>query len=129
MELKSKLAIGVAVLLVGPCVTAVAGPTLNGAISLEDRVRHQRAIEDVYWRHRIWPKENPTPKPELSSVMSDAAIRAKVDDYLRKSKALETLWGQPVTAGQLQAELDRIVRATGDGASRAAVLRARGADP
>ena len=26
-------------------------------LSFADRVAYQRAIEDVYWRHRIWPKE------------------------------------------------------------------------
>ena len=55
------------------------------ALNLEERVEAQRAIEEVYRRHRIWPKENPTPKPPLSAVMPDAAIRAKVEDYLKKS--------------------------------------------
>src|SRR4029077_8680811 len=32
-------------------------------LSFAERVAFQRAIEDVYWRHRIWPKENPAPKP------------------------------------------------------------------
>ena len=27
-------------------------------LTFADRVAYQRAIEDVYWRHRIWPKEN-----------------------------------------------------------------------
>lgn len=56
-------------------------------LTFEDRVAAQRAIEEVYWRHRIWPKENPQPKPPLTAVLSDAAIRAKVEDYLRKSNA------------------------------------------
>ncbi len=28
-------------------------------LTFPERVAYQRAIEDVYWRHRIWPKENP----------------------------------------------------------------------
>ena len=28
-------------------------------LTLEERVAYQRAIEEVYWRHRIWPKEQP----------------------------------------------------------------------
>ena len=28
------------------------------ALTFAERVAYQRAIEDVYWRHRIWPKEN-----------------------------------------------------------------------
>jgi hypothetical protein len=26
-------------------------------LTLEERVAYQRAIEQIYWRHRIWPKE------------------------------------------------------------------------
>jgi hypothetical protein len=26
-------------------------------LTLADRLAYQRAIEEVYWRHRIWPKE------------------------------------------------------------------------
>jgi hypothetical protein len=40
------------------------------------------AIEDVYWRHRIWPKENPNPKPSLDAEMSQAKLEKKVEDYL-----------------------------------------------
>ena len=44
------------------------------AFSLAERVAYQRIIEDVYWRHRIWPKENPPPKPALDAVMSQAQL-------------------------------------------------------
>ena len=30
-------------------------------LTFADRVAYQRAVEDVYWRHRIWPKERPDP--------------------------------------------------------------------
>lgn len=83
-------------------------------LSFEARVRYQRAIEEVYQTHRIWPKENPNPKPPLSSVMPDAAIAGKVDDYLRKSNALEVYWQRPITAQQLQEEIDRMVKQTRD---------------
>src|SRR5439155_11435524 len=81
-------------------------------LTLEDRVRAQRAIEQVYWNHRIWPGENPQPKPPLEQVIPDAAIRAKVEDYLRKSRALERLWKRPLAGDQLQAEIDRMARDT-----------------
>jgi len=45
------------------------------ALSFAERVAFQRAIEDVYWRHRIWPKENPDPKPPLDAVMSQAQLQ------------------------------------------------------
>src|SRR5260221_9810244 len=77
------------------------------ALTFEERVAAQCAIEQVYWDHRIWPKENPGTKPPLSAVMSDDAIRAKVEDYLKKSKALGQWWNRPINAEQLQAEVDR----------------------
>src|SRR5207244_7494418 len=66
-------------------------------LSFEDRVAYQQAIEDVYWRHRIWPKENSGAKPSLDKVMSQAQIEAKVHDYLRNSRALELNWQSPIT--------------------------------
>ena len=30
-------------------------------LTFAERVAYQRAVEDVYWRHRIWPKEGPMP--------------------------------------------------------------------
>jgi hypothetical protein len=107
----------------------LAAPAAAGGLTLEDRVRHQRAIEQVYWGHRVWPAENPSPKPTLSEVMSDAAIRAKVETYLKESAALEALWQRPVTHEQLQAELDRLVRETRDGAMLAQIFGALGNDP
>src|SRR6267154_772315 len=52
-------------------------------LTFAERVAYQRAIEDVYWRHRIWPKERPDPKPPLDKVMSQTEIEKKVEDYLR----------------------------------------------
>src|SRR6266550_4145622 len=49
-----------------------------GTLTFAERVKYQRAIEDVYWRHRLWPKENATPKPTLNQVMSQAQIENKV---------------------------------------------------
>jgi len=78
----------------------------------EDRVAYQRAIEEVYWRHRIWPKERPDPKPSLDAVMSQATIEQKVQDYLRDSELLEQEWQQPITPERLQAEMDRMAQHT-----------------
>jgi hypothetical protein len=77
-------------------------------LTFEERVSYQRAIEEVYWRHRIWPKENSNPKPLLDAVMSQAQLEKKVKDYLRNSQALEDYWQRPITAEQLQAEMDRM---------------------
>ena len=58
-------------------------------LTFAERVAYQRAIEDVYWRHRIWPKENSKSKPSLDEVMSAQQIEKKVKDYLRDAQALE----------------------------------------
>ena len=84
----------------------------NRRLTFEERVSYQRAIEDVYWRHRIWPKENPLPKPSLDAVMSQAQLENKVTSYLRDSLVLEHYWQRPITAEQLQAEMDRMARNT-----------------
>jgi hypothetical protein len=81
-------------------------------LTFAKRVAYQREIEDVYWRHRIWPKERPDPKPSLDAVMSQAQIESKVQDYLRNSQALEGQRQGPLTAEQLQAELERMAQHT-----------------
>ena len=47
------------------------------AFSFAERVVYQRAIEAVYWRPRIWPKENPDPKPELDTVTRQSGPAVK----------------------------------------------------
>jgi hypothetical protein len=86
-------------------------PTALG-LTFAERVAYQTAIEDVYWRHRIWPDTNPGPKPGLDKVMSQADIEKKVTDYLRNSQALEDYWQRSITADQLQAEMERMATHT-----------------
>jgi hypothetical protein len=77
-------------------------------LTFAERVAYQRAIEEVYWRHRIWPKENAQPKPSLDSVMSEEQLEKKVEDYLCKSQLVANQRGSPITAGELQAEMERM---------------------
>src|SRR2546421_6911495 len=81
-------------------------------LSFAERVAYQTVIEDVYWRHRIWPNTNPGPKPSLDAVMSQAQIEKKVEDYLRNSQALENYWLRAITADQLQTEMERMASHT-----------------
>src|SRR5438132_12501700 len=81
-------------------------------LTFADRVAYQCAIEDVYWRHRIWPKEQSGPKPPLEKIMSQAQIEKKVEDYLRNSELLEQYWQRPITPDQLQAEMERMASHT-----------------
>ena len=57
-------------------------------LTVTERVAYQRAIEEVYWRHRIWPKVNAQPKPSLDAVISQALLERKSLDrspYLQLS--------------------------------------------
>jgi N-acetylneuraminic acid mutarotase len=100
----------------------------NRSLSFADRVAYQRAIEDVYWRHRIWPKERPDPKPSLDAVMSQAQLEKKVDAYLRNSQALED-WQRPITADQLQTERERMAQHTRQPEVLRELFEALGNDP
>jgi len=106
--------------------------TQTRTLTFADRVAYQHAIEDVYWRHRIWPRgsgERPDPKPSLDTVMSEAQFKKKVTDYLRKSQELEDYWQRPITAEQLQAEMDRMARDTKQPAVLRELFEALGNDP
>src|SRR6266542_225107 len=101
-------------------------------LSFTERVGYQRAIEEVYWRHRIWPSsrgERPDPKPSLDTVMSHAQLEKKVADYLRKSQALDDYCQRPITAEQLQAEIDRMAQHTKQPEILRELFAALGNDP
>src|SRR6478672_11714255 len=111
---------------------AVRTPNQGRTLTFAERVSYQRAIEDVYWRHRIWPRsggERPDPKPSLDAVMSQAQLEKKVTDYLRKSQALEDYWHEPITAEQLQAEMDRMALHTKQPEVLRELFEALGNDP
>jgi len=105
------------------------GEGSHRALTFAERVAYQRAIEDVYWRHRIWPKERPDSKPSLGAVMSQAQLEKKVADYLRKSQALEDYWQRPLTAEQLRAEMDRMAKHTKQTEVLRELFAALGNDP
>ena len=107
---------------------ALAKPS-HSVLTFAERVSYQRAIEEVYWRHRIWPKERPDPKPSLDAVMTQAQLETKVEDYLRKSQTLEDYWQQPLTAIQLQAEMDRMAQHTRQPQVLRELFQALGNDP
>ena len=111
-----------------PCRNARKSFPENG-LSFAERVSYQRAIEDVYWRHRIWPKERPDAKPSLDAVMTQAQLEKKVTDYVRNSQALEDYWHRPITADQLQAEMDRMAQHTKQPEVLRELFEALGNDP
>ncbi len=61
--------------------------------------------------------------------MSQAQLEKKVTDYLRKSQALEDYWQRPITAEQLQAEMDRMAKYTKQPEVLRELFAALGNDP
>src|SRR5438552_3221212 len=108
---------------------ATPAKVLHRTLTFEERVTYQRAIEEVYWRHRIWPKENSKSKPPLDAVISQAQLEEKVKDYLRKSELVTAQCGLPITAVELQAEIDRMTQHTKAPDMLRELLEALGNDP
>ena len=104
-------------------------PARRTTLTFSERVEAHRAIEEVLWRHRIWPEGNQGPKPPLSMVLDDRTLTESVRDILRKSTALETIWNQPITPGKLQAELDRMARQSEDRQTLEEMFAALHGDP
>jgi hypothetical protein len=98
-------------------------------LTLAERVEYQRKIEEVYWRHRIWPKERADAKPALETVMSRGQIEEKVRDHLRNSGVLEFYWQQPISSEQLQAEMERMAQNTKNPEMLRELFEALGNDP
>src|SRR5881398_2609330 len=113
----------------GRTTSAMSSTQTPRTLSFADRVAYQRAIEEVYWQQRIWPKANAGPKPPLDKVMSQAQIEEKVEDYLRNSQALEDYWQRPITPDQLQAEMERIASHTKQPGVLREIFAALGNDP
>jgi N-acetylneuraminic acid mutarotase len=115
-------------LLVLPAQSAATQPQVR-PVTFEQRVAAQRAIEQVYWNHRIWPSANPQQKPEFASTVTDELLTRRVEDYLAKSNALELLWKRPITAEQLQAEMNRMARDSQDPGVLRELFSVLGDDP
>ena len=102
---------------------------IHSSMTVEERVEAQRKIERVYYEHRIWPEDNPGPKPSFEEMVPQEVILWKVDDSLRKTSALRVYWGKPITGEQLQAEMERMARDTKRPALLKALWAALGNDP
>ena len=61
--------------------------------------------------------------------MSQAQIEKKVEEYLRNSQALEDYWQRPITADQLQAEMERMASHTKQPEVLRELFEALGNDP
>ena len=129
-------ALCLAFLLVGSPANGGEGSTTpasasqhSTALSFAARVAYQSALEEVYWRHRIWPSDNPTPKPPLQELISPAQLEEKVRSYLRESQRLEQKWQRVIMPEELQEEMERMARDSRQTAVLREIFAALGNDP
>ena len=85
---------------------AVAREPARGALTFEDRVAAQKAIERVYYSHQIGAT-----KP-FEEAVPLAVLEHKVRKYLDESVALQVDWKTSVTDEMLQRELERMAKGT-----------------
>jgi N-acetylneuraminic acid mutarotase len=108
---------------------AAEGTGALPTLSFDERVDCQAAVEQVFDRHRIWPKDNPGPKPAFTVAVPRAVLVKKAEDALAMSVALAGRYHAPVTASELQAELDRMAKESQDPAMLREIFAALDNDP
>jgi hypothetical protein len=102
---------------------------IRRTLTFSERTAYQYAIEEVYWRHRIWPKENRGPKPPLDAIVSPRQIQDKVEEYLDKSQLVVHRRGSPITWTELQTEMERMANQTREPGMLHELFEALGDDP
>jgi N-acetylneuraminic acid mutarotase len=95
-------------------------------LSLQDRLACDASIQQVYWQHRTWPEGN-GPRPAFA--YDTAAGQQRIEDMLRESAALATVWNRPLTPAAIRGELARIQRDTHDPARLKELFSALHDDP
>ena len=85
---------------------ALAGPLGPRALTFEDRVKAQEAIERVYYAHQIGATAT------FEEAVPRSVLERKVSTFVQESVALETMSHTPITAAMLEQEQLRIERET-----------------
>ncbi|HEU5179824.1 MAG TPA: MopE-related protein [Candidatus Polarisedimenticolia bacterium] len=93
-------AAALATLLISPAVTQTR------ELTFRDRVEAQRAIERFYYSHQT------EARLPFDQAVSTELLERKVRTAQKQSAALEKYWNTPVTAEMLDAEIERMRRAT-----------------
>lgn len=83
-----------------------AGPAAARTLTLEQRVKAQQAIVQVYYRHQLANRQS------FEDAVPRAVLESQVRTYLEESVALERYWKTEVTDAMLQREVDRMGRGT-----------------
>ena len=99
-----KLAAGL--LVACACVGALAREAGPRALTFEDRVRAQEAVERVYYRHQIGATKS------FEQAVPRAVLESKVRKSLDQTAALAAFWKTTVTDEMLQGELERMAHGT-----------------
>ncbi|MBN2382802.1 IPT/TIG domain-containing protein [bacterium] len=81
--------------------------TSHQALTFEQRLEYQQAIEQIYYEYRLWPEGSAQSRPSFEESLSEDDLRQKVEDTLKTSYCLQKYWDRPLKGEQLQAELDR----------------------
>ncbi len=92
-------------------------------LSFEERVAAERAIQRVYYSYQIGAED------PFDVAVPRAVTEASVRDLLKRSAALERLWGTPITREALDAEMSRIAASTKLPERLEQVYEALGRDP
>jgi len=98
-------------------------------LTFEQRLEAQRAIEQVFYQHRLWPDQGKRAKPPFEELMPDSVIRAKVTSYLKKTFVLNEFWDYRLTGRDLQREMARMARESRDPRTLKELFAALNNDP
>ena len=93
-----------ALLLVLLCATS--GAVIARDLAFEERVKAQKAIEQVYRSHQIGATR------PFEEAATREVIEGKVREYLEETAALREIWSVEVTAEMLEKETARLLRET-----------------
>lgn len=99
------------------------------ALTIEARAECHAAVERHYWEQRIWPAQNPQPKPRFEDAVSATALHRQAQDALAMSVALEALWGERIDAPALRREVERMARESRDPKMLGRIFAALDDDP
>ncbi|HZN03316.1 MAG TPA: MopE-related protein [Candidatus Polarisedimenticolia bacterium] len=104
-------------------ISAQGAGVATRALTFEQRIQAQEAIERVTYAHQIGATR------PFEEVVTRDVLERKVRTSLRQSAALEAFWKTPVTSEMLRREMERIVTGTRMPARLRELFEALGNDP
>ena len=113
----------IAIALIAASVIDANALVPNRALTLDQRVESQLAIDRVYYAHQTGATR------PFDEVMPRSAVENKVRTYLKQSLALEQVWSTAITAEALHAEIERMARETRSPERLRELFAAVGNDP